>query len=375
MHASDAACAASAAGRRVAAWAARSAGGGPARGVVIVPAPSRGGLGAETNRILHATALSLALDRSLCLNVSASPSYRFLAPLLPLAPARDCGVGAAFARIDADFTPPADVGTPVLFDHLVANPSSNVGVTSAIAALVGDDYAAVVACLSVAWLRPGGDVLNAARPYLYALRRATASVGVHVRTSDAAMIRLQCYYSSSRGCGRERRLALHLGSGTRPGCASDAALLVTLQAAVLPSCLSRLAAEDVVVFVAADHDVAGASPWLGDVAGNLTVLATPGTPQHTGRPSPLASHADAELKAVLDFLILTEATVFLSNCDLRCNFWTHQGKCGNTFAYNVLLRRSAPALALANLFAPLSGPANLTCTARLDGERPPPPRG
>ena len=355
MRASDAACAASAAGRRVAAFIDDDS----PRGVVFVPDPSRGGLGTETNRFLHVAALGLALGRGICLNMSASPSYRFLAPKIPIQ--YPCNITRSVRFSEASFEDLRDPAIAVLFDR-VPIVSPYAGLMKRIADLVGSDYMDVVACLSVAWLRPGPEVRERARPFLYAFRHSV-SVGVHMRTADTAMIREQCYQPESHGCGgRGLRLAFH----NRANCiADDDQLIATLATTVLPSCVAK--DTDVAIFIAADHPVVGTS-WLDERGaarlGNATVLTTAGRPQHTGRPSPLASHAEAEFKAVFDLLLLTETTVYVSNCDLRCNFWVRQGKCGNSFASNVMIRRAAPQLALTSLFAPRS-PGNFTCPARL----------
>lgn len=265
-------------------------------------------------------------------------------------------------RFNETFEDPRDASVAVVFDKVpIVNPSSNTGLTKRIAGLVGSDYHDVVACLSVAWLRPGPEVRVRAMPFLYAFRSASATVGIHMRTGDTTMIREQCYLPNSHGCSSTRR-RLKLDFHNRPGCvASDDQLVGALVRTVLPSCLAE-EAHDVAVFIAADHALDGpGTPWFGPgKLANATVLATAGRPHHTGRSSPLASHAEAELKAVLDFLLLTETMIYVSNCDLRCNFWTHQGKCGNTYASNVVLRRSAPKLALTNLFAPLAT-GNFTC--------------
>ena len=73
-----------------------------------------------------------------------------------------------------------------------------------IADFFGAEYESVVACTSHYLIRPADEVRRLAAPFLRFLHGADLSLGVHIRTGDATMIKHQGYH------GVRRKLALEM---------------------------------------------------------------------------------------------------------------------------------------------------------------------
>jgi len=204
-------------------------------------------------------------------------------------------------------------------------------------------FETVLGCLAAELLRPTSVLEDALRAYLRG--PAETVVGIHLRTTDGAMAQYMgngphhrfggIRQTNAAGSETGRRLSLDYTGTVRKkmGCLIGdfrfggclAALARTLQNATFFVAGDERSAVDAVKAI-----VASARP-------NATILETAGGAVHTGREdhkldasrTHRSGHAEGVIKALVDFLMLVYADVFLSNCP--------DG--GSTFAANVHLLR------------------------------------
>lgn len=157
-----------------------------------------GGFGNELNLMTHAALVAVALNRTVCADVKGSWTFQFLdSPALRHAVTWREGCTNLTRRqvsFDTLDTAPRDRTIAVAIGSMNHCPTSRDSPASrSLAAFYGAAFTEVVACASHALFRPGAHIRAWAAPYLRVIRGADVSLGVHIRTTDAAMARHQGY--------------------------------------------------------------------------------------------------------------------------------------------------------------------------------------
>ncbi|KAJ1461378.1 hypothetical protein M885DRAFT_558513 [Pelagophyceae sp. CCMP2097] len=305
---------------------------------------SGGGFGNELNGLLSSVSLALALNRSAHVEHAASRTAPLFQP----------GGGVEFFYADALARGLPAASSVVLLTGQPSNlPQLDAGLEKRVLGflrkIAGDRAAAkvsfetVLSCLAAELLRPTSVLEDALRAYLRG--PAETVVGIHLRTTDGAMAQYMGNGPHHRFGGIRQTNAAGSETGRRLGLDYTGTARKKMGCLIgdfrFGGCLAALARtlQNATFFVAGDERSAvdAVKAIVASARPNATILETAGAAVHTGREdhkldasrTHRSGHAEGVIKALVDFLMLVYADVFLSNCP--------DG--GSTFAANVHLLR------------------------------------
>ena len=303
-----------------------------------------GGFGNVINNIIYGLIIAFATKRTPCFIKGAHSDYlQYLKPALGIDLHSSCPPGLPRVSYDGSHPIPTEVDTEVISgDTFNWTPDSDAEPTIWLKQHFESrkiQYDRLLACISHDLLNPTQAILEESN-YLRTrtLRTETFSIGVHVRTSDREM-------ALNQNVSERRKLvALEMGASVRSSCLTHEKLVERVKRLVERFESHRQATDkrQVTIFVAGDHDI-GKTLWaqgsINDILGaNVEIIFRKGTPLHSGRGDRSVSQHNvsrSQLQLLGEFFLLTEVDVFIPNCRLRC----HNYRCGNTFAFNIKLRR------------------------------------